>query len=282
MSIEAQPYYERVTNDELCSMTSAVYADYILQTGEPSPHTILEHPFPSAMLLHNALRGNKEENSDHTSVKMVFFVVPPEEIIERVHMRAEKGNPYTRMGKGRHALVSETLERYQNTLADKENELIQTLNQGCGHDVEIKILDKDVPLGMPPKPVLIGNLGTGIIDIYDVRTLILMGKYSRINTDATCAEELYNTHSQKIESQTEYFDHFKHISQTLNFVDKRTKTTYAAHTDGIFTVLDETLLNEKMKDPYHAFAFNRLSNGVVAPNIHHIMNSEDATQEIQR
>lgn len=266
-----RPYYEHLTNDELCSMTLVLFDKYINRVGEPNPHAVIEHPFASEQMVHNTIRSNVAENPRDTKMKMVFFIVPPEVNVERIHHRAENGNPDSGLGTGRHVTVETTLDRYKMAL--EEFWIAVRMGWQGDNPFVFEIIDKNIPLapGVVCPTIARGNFSSRTLEVLDVEGAMRMYYYGSIRSSATSLDNLYGTVRQPKECLMGLLD-LVDLMNTTRFIDPETQTVYAELEGRKLTVVNAEMLEQKMENPYYAAAFNYLSKG---KNISH-------TERLQR
>ncbi|MFX5494276.1 hypothetical protein ABTD62_21275, partial [Acinetobacter baumannii] len=69
--------------------------------------------------------------------------------------------------------------------------LFDSLKKYAGENIEVTIYDNNVPLGEQPKTLLIGDLQTMTIEIYDPDGLAEFYGKKNINKEAKSKEDLY-------------------------------------------------------------------------------------------
>jgi hypothetical protein len=172
-------------------------------------------------------------------IYLFFMITPPESLVERAWNRG--------LDFGRYKSVDDTLahgvEAYSGML-----QLFFTWVQRADKRVHFEFLDNTVPRGERPRTVAFG--GNETLNVLDVKCMLDIERYRRVNIDAKTAASLYSEPALLApESNLGFFrqcmDRFRHI----NFAEQSTGRVYLSLISGNPVWADRELLEQAMLSP---------------------------------
>jgi hypothetical protein len=113
-------------------------------------------------------------------IYLFFMITPPESLVERAWKRG--------LEVGRYKAVDDTLGHGVEAYAGMP-QLFFTWVQRTDKRVHFEFLDNSVQLGERPRTVAFGS--NGALHVLDVKCLLDIERYRRVNVDATAPEQLY-------------------------------------------------------------------------------------------
>jgi hypothetical protein len=157
-------------------------------------------------------------------VYMFFMITPPEATVERAWTRGEQFGRY----KAVDDLLHHNIEAYTGmprlffTWAGKQDK-----------KVHFEFLDNSVLEGRRPRTVAFGT--DGEMNILDVKRLIDIDRFRKINLDARRPEDVYDADSLAPEKNTEFLRQCARTIPAINFVDYESGSIYAQVRGGTLT-----------------------------------------------
>ncbi len=171
-------------------------------------------------------------------VYMFFMITPPEATVERAWKRGLMFGRY----KAVDDLLDHNVEAYTGmprlffTWALKQNKR-----------VHYEFLDNSVPKGSRPRTVAFG--WNGEMNILDIKCLLDVDRYRKINIDAHKPEDVYpGRQGMAPGTNTEFLKQCARMIPTLNFVDHRSGRPYARMENGEITWTDPPAFAAALQD----------------------------------
>ncbi len=164
-------------------------------------------------------------NSGH-QIYMFFMITPPEITVERAWKRGEQFGRY----KAVDDLLYHNIEAYTG--------IPQLLFSWAGEQekqIHFEFLDNGVPEGCRPRTVAFGTASE--MNILDIKRLLDIDRFKKLNLDARRPEELYLTDSLAPANNTEFLRACVRRIPAINFVDRQSGRIYAKVVDGKLTCL---------------------------------------------
>jgi hypothetical protein len=167
----------------------------------------------------------------HT-VYLFFVITPPEQLVERAWKRG--------LEFGRYKAVDDTLahsvEAYTGMPAVFFTWVLRTDKQ-----IHIEFLDNSVPFGELPRTVAFGNNYT--LNVLDVRKMLDIQKFGRIDVDAPRPQALYSELSHlEPEHNLGFLKRCIETFRCVNFAEQGTGRLYLSLERGVPTEVDEAAL----------------------------------------
>ena len=157
-------------------------------------------------------------------IYMFFMITPPEATVERAWKRGERF--------GRYKAVDDLLYHNIEAYTGMPRLLFAWAGQKT-KQVRFEFLDNGVPKGCPPRTVA---FGTGSeFNILDVKSVLDVDRFKKINLEAHRPEEVYPPDSQAPEKNTEFLRQCVRTIPAINFVDCDSGRIYAKVRDGKLT-----------------------------------------------
>jgi len=169
---------------------------------------------------------------------MYFVVTPPEATVERGWERGQV--------RGRYKAVEDFLGHCIEAYAGMPKLLFKwTSHKTPSYFFEF--LDNSVPKGTYPQLIARGTQGK--MQIYQLRSLIDIERYQRINVLATCPEEVAApAEQQQVANNLGFFKQCIKRFALIEFIDRQNETCYLTIRSGSFDICDAALLQQNLAD----------------------------------
>jgi hypothetical protein len=169
---------------------------------------------------------------------MYFIVTPPEATVERGWERGQV--------RGRYKAVEDFLGHCIEAYAGMPKLLFKwTSNRTPTYFFEF--LDNSVPKGTYPELIARGTQGK--MQIYQLRSLIDIERYQRINVLATCPEQVAAPPEQlQVANNLGFLKQCIKRFGLIEFIDKRSDACYLAIRGGSFKICDAALFRQNLAD----------------------------------
>ena len=149
-------------------------------------------------------------------VYMFFIITPPEMTVERAWTRGLKVGRY----KAVEDLLAHNVEAYTGM-----PELFFTWALAAGKRVHYEFLDNSIPEGRPPRTVAFG--WNGEMTILDIKSMLDIEKFRKINIRAKKPEEVYVDKNLAPEGNVEFLKRCARWIPIIDFADYETGLVYA-------------------------------------------------------
>ena len=159
-------------------------------------------------------------------VYMFFMITPPEATVERAWLRGEKVGRY----KAVDDLLDHNVEAYTGM-----PQLFFTWALGT-KKVHYEFLDNSVEKGQRPKTVAFG--WNGEMNILDVKCMLDIDRFRKINVYANRPEEVYPEETLNPENNVDFLKQCAQRVSVINFADHRTGDLYARLQNGQWAECD--------------------------------------------
>jgi len=171
-------------------------------------------------------------------VYMFFMLTPPAAIVERAWQRG--------LDVGRYKAVDDLLAHNNDAYAGMP-ELFFTWALRNDKDVHCEFLDNTVPLGERPRTAAFG--WNGELNVLDVKAMLDIERFRKVNVDATQPEALYPDPEVLTPARnTVFLMACARRLRTLNFVDRDTGQIYLCIEAGVPRWADAPMLAQAMTD----------------------------------
>jgi hypothetical protein len=171
-------------------------------------------------------------------VYMFFMITPPELTVERAWTRGLKVGRY----KAVDDLLAHNVEAYTGM-----PELFFTWALSAKKRVHYEFLDNSVEDGERPRTVAYG--WNGEMTILDVKSILDIDRFRKININAQSSEEVYAGKNLAPECNTEFLKRCARMIPTINFADYNTGQVYARLEHGKWAWRDEQKFAEMLNEP---------------------------------
>jgi len=172
-------------------------------------------------------------------IYLFFVIASPASLVERAW---DRGLEF-----GRYKAVDDTLAHGVEAYAGMP-ELFFTWVQRADKRVHFEFLDNSVPRGERPLTVAFG--GNETLNVLDIKCLLDIERYRRINVDATAPESLYSpAASLAPEENLEFLRRCVERFRDVNFADQASGRIYLSMLSGIPVWVDRQLLEEASANP---------------------------------
>ena len=172
-------------------------------------------------------------------VYLFFMITPPESLVERAWTRG--------LEVGRYKAVDDTLAHAVEAYSGMP-QLFFTWAQRTDKRVHFEFLDNSVKLGERPRTVAFG--WNEELNVLDVKYMLDVERYRRVNIDATAPEFLYSkTALLAPEHNTEFLRQCLDRFRIVNFADQATGRVYARVVSGSLAWADQQALQQALSDP---------------------------------
>ncbi|HEX5212091.1 MAG TPA: hypothetical protein VFW22_10195 [Pseudolabrys sp.] len=173
-----------------------------------------------------------------TLVYMFFMITPPEATVERAWLRGLKVGRY----KAVDDLLAHNVEAYTGI-----PELLFTWALSARQRVHFEFLDNSVTDGAPPRTVAFG--WDGEMTILDIKRMLDIDRFRKINIDAERPEEVYANENLASEDNVDFLKRCARWIPAINFADYDTGAIYARLERGKWVWRDEARFAEMLNDP---------------------------------
>jgi hypothetical protein len=114
--------------------------------------------------------------------------------------------------------------------------------------VHYEFIDNDVPYGARPRTAAFGRAGE--LNVLDVRRLLDVERYGKINVDATGPQQVYpGPQAMAAASNTEFLVRCARELPAVNFADRETGRVYARVESGRLAWTEPEALERAVADP---------------------------------
>jgi hypothetical protein len=201
-------------------------------------------------------------------VYMFFMITPPEMTVERAWLRGLKVGRY----KAVEDLLAHNVEAYTGM-----PELFFTWALSTSKRVHYEFLDNSVPQGKPPRTVAYG--WNTEMTILDIRRMIDIDRFRKINIHACKPEEVYRGRNLAPEHNVEFLRRCARWIPIINFADYRTGKPYARLQQGKWTWLDERRFGKALQDSDAKAGLLAMNSDVFAQNTSAVENQTNVAAE---
>jgi hypothetical protein len=172
-------------------------------------------------------------------VHLFFMITPPHETVERSWKRGLEVGRY----KAVDDLLAHNIEAYAGT-----PELFFTWALRSGMSVHYEFLDNSVRMGERPRTVAFGR--NGEMTILDVKCMLDIDRYRKIDVNAKCAAEVYpGPATMGAASNTRFLQECARRLSTVSFADRDTGRIFARLDAGRLSWTDADALRDAVQDP---------------------------------
>lgn len=185
-------------------------------------------------------------------VYMFFIITPPEMTVERAWTRGLKVGRY----KAVEDLLAHNVEAYTGM-----PELFFTWALAAGKRVHYEFLDNSIPEGRPPRTVAFG--WNGEMTILDIKSMLDIEKFRKINIRAKKPEEVYVDKNLAPEGNVEFLKRCARWIPIINFADYETGLVYARLEHGKWAWRDDQRFAGALNNPD-----SKAGLEAIAPNNH--------------
>ncbi|MBY0298530.1 MAG: zeta toxin family protein [Methylobacterium sp.] len=178
-------------------------------------------------------------------VYMLFMITPPDATVERAWLRGEQF--------GRYKAVDDLLAHNVEAFTGMPR-LFFTWALKDDKRVHAEFLDNSVPEGCRPRTVAFG--WNGEITIFDLRPILDVDRFRKINVNAGTPQEVYPGPAQMAPARnTEFLRQCARRMRVIRFADPATGRVYARLDGGTLRCLDAALFTAALDDPETQAAF---------------------------
>jgi hypothetical protein len=188
-------------------------------------------------------------------VYMFFIITPPEMTVERAWTRGLKVGRY----KAVEDLLAHNVEAYTGM-----PELFFTWALAAGKRVHYEFLDNSIPEGRPPRTVAFG--WNGEMTILDIKSMLDIEKFRKINIRAKKPEEVYVDKNLAPEGNVEFLRRCARWIPVINFADYETGLVYARLEHGKWAWRDDQRFACALNNPD-----SKAGLEAIAPNNHDLI-----------
>ena len=172
-------------------------------------------------------------------VYMFFMITPPEATVERAWIRGRQVGRY----KAVDDLLAHNVEAYTGM-----PRLFFTWAAKKDKTVHYEFLDNDVPEGERPRTAAFG--ANGEMNILDIKRLIDVERYRKINVDARRPEDVYpDARAMAPEKNLDFLLECTRRIPVINFVERDTGRVYARIESGQMSWADRATFEKALDDP---------------------------------
>jgi len=167
------------------------------------------------------------------------MITPPEALVERAWIRGLEVGRY----KAVDDLLAHNIEAYAGM-----PQIFFTWALCADKEVHCEFLDNTVPLGTRPRTIAFG--WNGELNVLDVKTMLAMQGFRKVNVDAAGPDDLYlDRDALAPENNTEFLSECARRLPVLNFAEQATGRVYLRLAAGKPVWADSAALRAAMADP---------------------------------
>ena len=173
------------------------------------------------------------------TVYLFFVITPPEMLVERAWQRG--------LEFGRYKAVDDTLAHSVEAYSGMPNVFFTWV---CRSDkrIQFEFLDNTVRLGERPRTAAFGDNET--FNVLDVKALLDIDRYARIDVDATAAEFLYPDRALLVpEKNLNFLKRCVGTFHRVNFAEQASGRIYLRIERGQPTLKDSAVLDQALQSP---------------------------------
>lgn len=190
-----------------------------------------------------------------SSIYMFFMITPPDATVDRAWKRGLEVGRY----KAVDDLLAHNVEAYAGMPA-----LFFTWALHPGKSVHYEFLDNGVPLGERPRTIAFGWYGE--MTVLDVKGLLAVDRYRKINVAAAAPAEVYPTDGRMAAAKnTRFLAACVRKIPTVNFAERVSGRVYARFRAGRMVAADAPLLARALTDPDTRAGLAALASGLTRP-----------------
>jgi len=172
------------------------------------------------------------------TVYLFFVITPPESLVERAWKRGLEFGRYKAVGD----TLAHSVEAYSGM-----PDLFFTWIRRTDKSVHFEFLDNSVRLGERPRTVAFGN--NEVLNLLDVRSVLNIERFRRVNVAATSPELLYPDRSRLApEHNTGFLQRCVERFRQVNFAEQATGRIYLSIEDGKAVARDREVLDRAAAD----------------------------------
>jgi hypothetical protein len=191
------------------------------------------------------------------SVYLFFMITPPEMLVERAWTRG--------LEFGRYKAVDDTLAHAVEAYSGIPN-VFFTWVRRADKRIQFEFLDNTVQLGQLPRTVAFGDNET--FNVLDVKSMLDMERYARIDVDAAAAECLYSDGAQlAADRNLDFLEHCVESFRWVNFADQGSGRVYLRIESGKPMVKDRAAFELAVRAPDTLAAIRAVAPGAVADEV---------------
>jgi hypothetical protein len=184
------------------------------------------------------------------------MITPPETTVERAWTRGLKVGRY----KAVEDLLAHNVEAYAGM-----PELFFTWALITGKKVHYEFLDNSVAEGSPPRTVAFG--WNGEMTILDVKSMIDIERFRKINIQAQRASDVYTNPSLSPQNNVDFLKRCARWIPVINFADYETGHVYARLKRGKWVWRDEKQFNKELDNPDAKAGLLAIASNVYSPAV---------------
>jgi hypothetical protein len=191
------------------------------------------------------------------SVYLFFMITPPEMLVERAWTRG--------LEFGRYKAVDDTLAHAVEAYSGIPNVFFTWVRRGDKR-IQFEFLDNTVQLGQLPRTVAFGDNET--FNVLDVKSMLDMERYARIDVDAAAADCLYPDSAQLAADRN--LDFLKHCVESfrwVNFADQGSGRVYLRIESGKPLVKDRAAFEQAVRVPDTLAAIRAVAPGALTDQV---------------
>jgi hypothetical protein len=191
------------------------------------------------------------------SVYLFFMITPPEMLVERAWTRG--------LEFGRYKAVDDTLAHAVEAYSGIPN-VFFTWVRRADKRIQFEFLDNTVQLGRLPRTVAFGDNET--FNILDVKSMLDMERYARIDVDAAAAECLYSDGAQlAADRNLDFLERCVESFRWVNFADQGSGRVYLQIESGKPMVKDRAAFELAARAPDTLAAIRAVASGALTDKV---------------
>jgi hypothetical protein len=173
------------------------------------------------------------------TVYLFFVITPPEMLVERAWMRG--------LEFGRYKAVDDTLAHSVEAYSGIPNVFFTWVHRSDKR-IQFEFLDNTVHLGERPRTVAFGDNQT--FNVLDVKAMLDIERYARIDVDATAAAQLYPEPALLVaEKNVDFLERCVRSFRWVNFAEQASGQVYLRIESGRPTQKERVVLERALQTP---------------------------------
>ena len=184
-----------------------------------------------------------------------FMITPPDALVERAWKRGLEVGRY----KAVDDILAHGIEAYSGM-----PQLFLSWARRTDKAIHFEFLDNSVQMGQPPRTVAFGS--NGQVFVLDVKCMMDVVRYRRVDVDATSPEQLYShsiEHAWKPEYNAEFLLQCVRQMREVIFADQRSGRVYLQIVEGRPVWVDAQALASAVSDPHTRAGVMAVAPGVL-------------------
>ena len=218
-------------------------------------HLLMDRFRFGSFLFHSERSGDQLLSRFGQMIYFFFMITPPDALVERAWKRG--------LEFGRYKAVDDILAHGVEAYSAMPH-LFLTWAQRTDKTIHFEFLDNSVQLGEPPRTIAFG--WNGQMFVLDVRGMMDVVRYRKVNVDATCPAELFTDAGDQAlrpEHNTDFLLQCVRQLHQVNFADQATGRVYLRIEEGRPVWVDPDAMAAAVAEPHTRAGVLAVAPGVL-------------------